>query len=508
MIAHGPAPCSLVPVLVCGNGHPVKKRKKLKAWQGHVHSGSRECDRCGKAIGRNEFRWRCEYHCAYNVCERCYDEYWTLRTAKVSKIDDPPNRSQLPSQVPAAMRGQSEFQESQRNSLALGLARGCGPSATTSTDADAFIHRQEQALSFVTVRLGAFFEVAGWVTVLAVASRLISTATNLLLGGEKPAFPYPWVTVTITSIIAWVVCSLVNTLFGPIFANKGEVHWKAIGLLGILRGFDVGLVAVGRQSTPPVLRSIIHSLLPVLILLAGFLVGTERPHGQRCSCARPGSYFQLVAAVGFVTVAGVLTRLGSGGGAAGGFLAPDGGEVDSNSVLALLLAMGILALRWTLIQSVLANSSPSPLVLSRRILPASAILSFEAAFWCEFRQGGFTGALHQPAWQLAVILGAGAAFAMSLVAEVRLLELTSSTFLGFLAPLCQVATTLLEAIPPGAHMPSLVSCAGVLSCAGALWLYWRSRVWQNEAIGNESVGEVDYERLDAAGARPRVWRLY
>lgn len=75
--------------LKCPAGHPVEKRKEgLKwheGWVGVNHSLS--CDLCGGRIGREKPRWRCHFHCHFDVCEDCY-----ARAAQATAVATEPGK--------------------------------------------------------------------------------------------------------------------------------------------------------------------------------------------------------------------------------------------------------------------------------------------------------------------------------------------------------------------------------------------------------------------------------
>ncbi|CAK9099117.1 Uncharacterized protein SCF082_LOCUS46432, partial [Durusdinium trenchii] len=83
--------------------------KKLKPWQ-DIMAGEKTCHECQEAIGRDEFRWRCENHCNCNVCEDCYAHHWSEIMAMVHKTRDEQKCWQLLSAIPLHLRDSQEFQ--------------------------------------------------------------------------------------------------------------------------------------------------------------------------------------------------------------------------------------------------------------------------------------------------------------------------------------------------------------------------------------------------------------
>lgn len=68
-------------MLMCCNGHPLRKKKALRWYQ----RGTRSCDGCNLEIYREEPRWRCRRHCDYDICESCYE---TARTPPTQPRDE------------------------------------------------------------------------------------------------------------------------------------------------------------------------------------------------------------------------------------------------------------------------------------------------------------------------------------------------------------------------------------------------------------------------------------
>lgn len=437
-------------------------------------------------------RWRCEFHCAYSLCERCYTEYWTRLSCAVLKQSDPKKRLEQLKLVPTALRGPPELETPQscssRGEDALPQAPGAPPTVEWSVhgrcqppfdDAEGHGQQQAQGLAWTTLQVEGLWEVAGWIVVRAMAVWLVGAGTESLLGGDKPTFPYPWLIVAFSSTVAYVMCRLTNAWLGPVFGNEGEVHWKASGLIGGLQGLDVGLRSSNRHSSAAAVRTGMHMILPVFMVLAGMVAGIERSKNRA---------HQLVVAVGLATVGGLSMTLGSAG------------NVELGSAPWPLIATAILALRWTFTQMIIVNVNPSPLVLATRLLPPTALLCLEVAFWCELWVGGFTAVLRMTASQVALLLAAGVAFAVVLVAEVRLVQLTSATFLGFLSPICMAGTTFCQALLPGGRTPPFTSWVGISLCVAASWVYWRAGAAEHEERGSEPVDTGHYERLDAARA--------
>jgi len=60
------------PFLVCPMGHPVTKRKDGLRWHQSQMLQQRICSNCDGVVPRHATRWRCHFHCAFNVCDDCH----------------------------------------------------------------------------------------------------------------------------------------------------------------------------------------------------------------------------------------------------------------------------------------------------------------------------------------------------------------------------------------------------------------------------------------------------
>lgn len=95
------------PIPRCINFHPLTKCKKLKAWQVR---GVHKCGLCGILLQRNEFRWRCLYHCEWDMCQHCYDKHWSKVIEVATSVESRQQRLGLLSAVPEARRQAKDFQ--------------------------------------------------------------------------------------------------------------------------------------------------------------------------------------------------------------------------------------------------------------------------------------------------------------------------------------------------------------------------------------------------------------
>mmetsp|Transcript_93605 Transcript_93605/g.235856 ORF Transcript_93605/g.235856 Transcript_93605/m.235856 type:complete len:626 (-) Transcript_93605:115-1992(-) len=57
--------------LECSNGHLILKRKPRVKWHQHWLRAI-YCSLCNRKISRDSVRWRCRFHCDFDVCGECY----------------------------------------------------------------------------------------------------------------------------------------------------------------------------------------------------------------------------------------------------------------------------------------------------------------------------------------------------------------------------------------------------------------------------------------------------
>lgn len=59
--------------LRCTSGHPVTKRKEGLRWHQKFEVWTeKRCSLCEEAIPSSATRWRCHYHCGFDICEECF----------------------------------------------------------------------------------------------------------------------------------------------------------------------------------------------------------------------------------------------------------------------------------------------------------------------------------------------------------------------------------------------------------------------------------------------------
>eukprot|EP00929_Paragymnodinium_shiwhaense_P072078 TRINITY_DN36589_c0_g1_i2.p1 TRINITY_DN36589_c0_g1~~TRINITY_DN36589_c0_g1_i2.p1 ORF type:complete len:485 (-),score=135.94 TRINITY_DN36589_c0_g1_i2:87-1541(-) len=57
-------------ILQCPAGHDIDKKKEGLRW--FQIGPQKYCDVCSKLIPRDDTRWRCQFHCDYDVCQKCF----------------------------------------------------------------------------------------------------------------------------------------------------------------------------------------------------------------------------------------------------------------------------------------------------------------------------------------------------------------------------------------------------------------------------------------------------
>lgn len=57
--------------LICPAGHPIEKKKQGVKWHQAIFRPTK-CDACHEPIERQTVRWKCAYHCDYNLCNQCF----------------------------------------------------------------------------------------------------------------------------------------------------------------------------------------------------------------------------------------------------------------------------------------------------------------------------------------------------------------------------------------------------------------------------------------------------
>mmetsp|Transcript_1727 Transcript_1727/g.1789 ORF Transcript_1727/g.1789 Transcript_1727/m.1789 type:complete len:378 (+) Transcript_1727:84-1217(+) len=312
---------------------------------------------------------------------------------------------------------------------------------------------------------GEYVEAAFWLVVWLLVSPLVMFSIKHLTSAQELHFPYPWLLIGFSNLGTFLLLSASVLCFPKLWpdrSSRDEVHWKYASVLGILQGFEVGIGATIIYKISLALRTEIHMLSPVFMFIVGCSCGIERPT------------VQLVLAVVFVAIGGLLVCYGS--------LTWEGLNLVP---LALVMAL-ISTLRWVLTQKWLApilaanlfgasraRSASAP-ILALRMSPATSLVGFCVALAQE--RGAFAGLLHQPHAGQVVLLLCAISLGVSciLVAEMRAVQLTSALLMSFFVPFHNVTVILMDVVVKGARV-SVVNWLGIVMVAIATGFYSLAR---------------------------------
>eukprot|EP00928_Gymnodinium_smaydae_P029208 TRINITY_DN22065_c0_g1_i1.p1 TRINITY_DN22065_c0_g1~~TRINITY_DN22065_c0_g1_i1.p1 ORF type:complete len:631 (-),score=94.77 TRINITY_DN22065_c0_g1_i1:16-1908(-) len=338
-----------------------------------------------------------------------------------------------------------------------------------------------------SARLG---DTASCVALWFALSPAMMTTQDLLLNSQDLAFPCPWLTVSLSSMLAAALLGIGEPLLSSAWRLQ-QLHvpqmrapllesddytagttwaWdegkkRAVLLtvvLGILQGIEAGLGNLAQMGMTVSMRAEVHMLTPGFALLAALLLRWERP-------TKP-----LLAAVACVTVGGALAVPG---------------RLDVTNMFMVpvaILVRCLVVVKWVVLQLWLqmapdATLAPCPptLRLASRILALAALVALQLNW---FFQNGCSGALFslpRPGRVIALLLLLSCLRAFYMAAEVRSLRLASTTLLGFLHPLRFVAVDLLGSYSERGSLEA-VQVVGSILCLTATVLFQQTR---------ESLGE-------------------
>lgn len=472
------------PRLLCRNGHPVDRIKKLKAWQGYLHG--KECSICMSGLDREQERWTCSGRCTWNVCRKCYDVHWSRVIQKASRTEDDRLRAMLLDAVPEARRKYNDFLAAEqgrkaqltpssewRVPMSPRSAQGSElPAASMGPGSPISKQALQEWLQLRDERV----QVPLWLAAGAAATGLAFWAASVLLRSEDLAFPHPFLLVGFSQLGTLLLCRLVVYFLGappepPMppappgppgapspAAQAREAEWKAAGILGLMYGVDCCIGASLLYHLSLVSRDAAYVLTPAAMLGAGILAGTDQPE-TRC-----------VQSVVGITLGGLLMSLG--------------GFVDWDILKLMLLALladVVKMFRWVFTRNVLPEQSgASLLIFAARMTTTTAAAGFELAFMTDFDCYIGLFGLPKPGEVAALVLATTVGVAVKLVSELHLAQLTSVTVLGFFTPLLNVGLTVL-AVVCGGERASLWSCLGASLCVGGMGYYAYLRQREQEA---------------------------
>jgi len=451
------------PSLTCRGGHPIVKQKRLKPWQGITRN--RDCDLCGVRIGRADLHWRCEHHCQYDVCDRCYG---TASQKAARQREDERFRAER-----AAADAKASFvvQEADEASCGWGSSfRRCW-------------------------RSGSFVITASILACLFLVP-FLDTVNRDTLKDKQLNFPYPWLTTGFACGLAWALCRLAIWAVGPDSAivAGSEEPLKVAPLLGFLLGLQLGLSASALSSASSLgMHAVIFVLAPLATYILSVLLSLRMP-----------SRLALLA-VGAAVLGGMFTSR-------------DLLEREAADLLPTAAGFAALAaLRWVLIQKLMCKDSvhwiqreeregtrwvpvryepPSALVLAARLFPTAAIGCLEAAFWFEYDGYHALWSLVSDHLQVMCVLALTLAIGMTalLIAETLVIQKVSAMLLGILTPMHGAVVMTLSLILQGADI-SAVHRVGILLCMAACALYGWEQIRPMGSPGSED--DECYLRLES-----------
>lgn len=304
---------------------------------------------------------------------------------------------------------------------------------------------------------GRYVEALGWALLWLVVSPLVMTSIKTLVSSTSLSFPYPWMLIGFSNLGTWICCHALRLVPGCLKDSEDvetNVPWKQAAALGLLQGFEVGIGADIIHRISLTLRTEIHMLCPAIMFVFALAVGIEK--------FKP----QLVLSVVVVTIGGLMSSYGT--------LTWEGADLVPLALLASMMS----TVRWVLTQKWLAPlgeaGRPTPIVLALRMSPITSFVGFLVAAVRE--PAAYQGLLFLPSPEkvacLLVIISLGVCF--MLVAEMRVVQLTSALLLGFLVPFHNVSVILLDVSMKGAKVSGF-NWMGIVLCAAASGFYAMAR---------------------------------
>jgi len=452
--------------LVCKQGHPVTKYKKLRAWQGHTKD--RACSGCAQPIDRKDFRWRCNHHCDWDLCEVCYDRHWTRVIHSAAKVQDPALRLELLEAVPGERRPSPDdppFSPSKHPPRQGGAAAG---SAGAASEASSSV----KSTFFLLIVLAC-----AWV---ASAMCYSSGATKLLSGGDKALFPDPWLLSGVAHIGGAIVCKAIAYLTKyDAEQDKEAVDTMSASVVGLMYGLENGLYAKVLCDVAAESRHDVYVLRPLVLAASGVLAGTNKPSAR------------LVVSVVCVLLGSWLTSTGGAG-----FL---------TSFPWIALAGGITIFRWVFTLNVLPRHGglPSLWCFAGQMMWPSGLVGFEIAFMSN--HGSYRQLLHlpNPLEVLKIVPAIALACGLQLLIEFRVVQASSLWTLGLCIPLLQVSTLGLSVVTSEGDL-TLSNLLGV-ALYGVALVVEAAAFLKERASGTDANGYLKLAEESQVSSPPEPW---
>mmetsp|Transcript_12226 Transcript_12226/g.28489 ORF Transcript_12226/g.28489 Transcript_12226/m.28489 type:complete len:586 (+) Transcript_12226:86-1843(+) len=440
-------------LLLCCNGHEIRKYKRLKPWQ-HVLS-SVNCSICGRLIDRNEYRWRCEEHCPYDVCTQCYDKHWLKVFAQANGLEDLDQRRRILSLVPEKPRAFPEFKEATDGlkKARAERARLEGESSSPNNDSRWRLWDNSSLPDKMQPLLGAstgkivpeakeMLQAILWIIVWCLTAPLVGTLLAELVISEEAAFPYPLLGVGLAGFgaaaLSWIVLAIrgeASEAFELLTSTK-ELQMQ-VGIIGLLLGVEAAIAAFMFTEARGV-QVTMYMLTPVLTLLAVTLaLGKRWPPATLL--------FSTTLAAG----SGLLTNLQE----------PSYWWLIKTPFA--LVTDVLITVRWVLLQFLLQvkdrvtrpPATMSPLVFTAACLPTAATVAAEATVL--FERSGLVALVHlqHPEQVVMLLVAMSVSCFLMILSEMQIIQLTSATSMSMLLPVVRVGTTMAvafakQSIPP------------------------------------------------------------
>jgi len=518
--------------LLCPQGHLIQKKKKLKPWQDFT-SGNKPCSECQETINREEFRWRCEYHCNCNVCEECYRSHWSEILAIVHKTTDEQKCWQLLSAIPLHLRDGEEFRAAKARVNRRAMRQAYRePTEDTPMEQKAALTaygteagpkelkgRIQGALQLAdrVVDNRPSLQIGFWGFLAVLAEYEIFSRTSRLQGGDNTDFPaslpHPLLIACISTAIGsgflqilLLALRIFRRKFGelpPAPAPPPEL-WPAIQHLRQLhleaangrtsprrRGRARRRALEAPQQPPPLQPQMLH-----VYLFLGIFLGLETGitvtlwyHGAHRATLglHPLALLLVGLLVGAESRKDHRLLLSMMLASLSGFLmfpAWNASNIDAeiHGLLFAMLGQFLTLARWIFTDNVLPSfESPASdrfsaaIVLAANIAVAAATALLELTTVLDF-PGYFALLEVEPLpfiWTVGIL---GLCVAVKLVASLNLARVASFPFLGIL-PMISAVPGLHLSQPDAATMTEIL---GVLLCVASLACFLRARQRRSE----------------------------
>eukprot|EP00927_Polykrikos_kofoidii_P073003 TRINITY_DN69076_c0_g1_i1.p1 TRINITY_DN69076_c0_g1~~TRINITY_DN69076_c0_g1_i1.p1 ORF type:complete len:463 (+),score=59.70 TRINITY_DN69076_c0_g1_i1:90-1478(+) len=266
-----------------------------------------------------------------------------------------------------------------------------------------------------------YLEAGLWLILWLVLSPVIMLSQNAVLTNPAYDFPCPWLVLMSTNLMASLLLFVYNFIRPPkvpeVLIEQTSASVKRfrlrLAVAGLLQGAEVGLGGVVLTGVSGAMWNEGQMLLPAIALGAAAYLRTELIHKELVPCT------VLVVIGGFLAVSGNL-------------------DVSDWEMIPLgLVVCGVFVAKWMFTQAWLTAmdpTSPPPVVLAQRMLLIAGVLGIEATWFFEASCFGKVIGLKRPLKVFTTLLCISVGLAFWLVAELRVLQLCSTTLLGFMHP--------------------------------------------------------------------------